>query len=538
MPHNLYTGHPPPSREVLEEWLEDAGVFRAPELDICEMEDGEGWRVVARDELDLGELICSIPKTAILSPRSSSLPPIMAFAPPSTSHSILHLALCLLHELRLEKFSRFHGYLQSLPRDMSAALPAFWGLDNGDEETDEARDGRLGSEWLRGTEAEREIEKKAREGLALPDIRQFYTLTASHLPSTPTHSGPSPFSAFVHAYSLVSSRAFLIDLYHTIALCPFADILNHTSDPHTCLASDDFVCHLCGSLAPCEHDGVSAAEGGVPGRLSHLPELERQRLSTDVDRVEMRVEREVEAGEEVWNSYGEEVGDGRLLAEWGFIGEEFADYGLTWDWRHIMPTESSEGGSALSEAEWEPLARQLAESMPQGPEEDEDDSLLCPQSTKLPTFLNLDQSGRLSRSTFALLWIRFALSLSKPLSAESNDLVNSLRQAIVEAESAWRDLEEDGGGDEAEVAEMPRPSEETIGAARACRSLLRARLESMHRPEASQEELFTVRDNLDPVRDKRQRLAMTLAINERGLLYSALEKWKRWVDVYGAKREQ
>lgn len=109
--------------------------------------------------------VCQIPKTALLSARTSSLPPsVLPFTRPTTSHTIFHLALALLHELRLGSGSRWYGYLQSLPR-RTVMLPLFWGIDElGGEDGKEAR------RWLVGTEAERDLAGKDKEGLALVGV--------------------------------------------------------------------------------------------------------------------------------------------------------------------------------------------------------------------------------------------------------------------------------------------------------------------------------------------------------------------------------
>ena len=80
---------------------------------------------------------------------------------PDSSHTILYLALCLLHEMRLGEDSPFYGYIQSLPRT-PILLPAFWPI-----EELAGRDGQIASEIIRGTEVEREIALKAAEGLSL-----------------------------------------------------------------------------------------------------------------------------------------------------------------------------------------------------------------------------------------------------------------------------------------------------------------------------------------------------------------------------------
>lgn len=95
--------------------------------------------------------------------RTSTLPKLLPDEnlEPRSSHTILYLALALLHELRLAEESPFWGYLQSLPRE-TILLPSFWSVEELAGE-----DGRKGLEILRGTEAERDILHKNSEGLSL-----------------------------------------------------------------------------------------------------------------------------------------------------------------------------------------------------------------------------------------------------------------------------------------------------------------------------------------------------------------------------------
>lgn len=145
-----------------------------------------------------------------------------------------------------------------------------------------------------------------------------------------------PFAAFAHAFSLVSTRAFVIDLHHTIALVPFADIFNHSSDPHTGLQSDPIVCHVCGSLPECTHDIPNSY--GIARRLEEMTdeyrvEVERlgRQLGPKGDTVDMLLEKPAELGSELYNTYGSDLSDARLLVEWGFIEGEYAGEGITWD---------------------------------------------------------------------------------------------------------------------------------------------------------------------------------------------------------------
>ncbi|WWD15969.1 hypothetical protein CI109_100393 [Kwoniella shandongensis] len=617
MSHDIYPDHPPPSKEVLREWCVSNGVFAESGLEICSMgsevgERGEGaegvengWKVVAKRDLKAGELLCSIPKSALLSTRSSSLPPLPMTQPPlvpDQHSSLLHLALCVLHEFRLEAESRWYGYLQSLPREpLGLGLPVFWGeqlhLDGEGKAEQEGEgedgdgDGREGRKWLVGTEAGRDLKRKEKDGMGMSALTSFYTTHSSHLPATPSHPSPSPLSSFLHAYSLVCTRAFLIDLYHTIALVPFCDLFNHTSTPHTSLLSDDYVCYLCGSLKTCSHDVIN--NDGVSWRLSHLGDWERRRVEHEVDTVDMRVERRVGNGEEVWNSYGEGLGDGRLLVEWGFIGEEFVGDGLIWDLEDLGLGIAKEEG----EEEWEDMLDQLGEGWnernrkmdndtnPDVDDNDSDDSddfdddhetLLCRQSRSNPHLLNLDQSGRISINLFAVFWRHNSRSTSSSPKAESEHgnlfaaleiedktpspsaEITEIIESIEELEETWHEIQarslliedlteaNDLGHESDDTATHERSTDskeatmtvrpQIVDVAKRIRKLLQDRLRGMYKSDLTQEQLFNLRDTLRS-QDKYQRVAMTLSINERGLIISAMGKWDEWLAEYGASVE-
>ncbi|WVW83011.1 hypothetical protein I302_105027 [Kwoniella bestiolae CBS 10118] len=536
--HRLLPTAPPPSKEILEKWLDHQGVVRGGGLRIVDMEDGTGWKLVSETEMDLGELICAIPKTSILSHRTSSLPPLPTLPSPTdptnaneesmNSHTILHLSLCLLHEFRLGAQSPFYGYIQSLPRDI-IGLPIFWDIPEICGE-----DGRKAWRWLKGTEGERELKMREEQGLGLTNIQSFYTHYYPHLPPTPSHPSPSPISSFYHCLSLISTRAFMIDLYHLIALCPFADILNHSSStPNTSLSSDDFVCHLCGSLKTCEHDITNS--DGMAYRLLHLLPREISRIEEEEnDTIELRVERPlVEAGGtggemEVWNSYGDNLGDAKLLVEWGFISEEYTGDGIMWDLEGLGLGLGREGMEEVWEMVDECARIMENDSVVSRNDEAKDkneETLLCAQSEHNPRMLSLDQSGRLSINIFSMLWLNHSgLSSSEE---EEGLNVPSLVRAIKAVEDLWRTINDDG---EADLARLEGIHDKMIRVVRGIIDLLNRRKKSMYRPELSPERLFEMRDALSPT-DRYQYMAMTLSINERVLLNSTLNKWNEILDL-------
>jgi N-lysine methyltransferase SETD6 len=145
--------------------------------------------------------------------------------------------------------SEWHGYLQSLPTG-TVDLPLFW-----DQATsqDDSVDGMEALGWLRGTAVER-ILLVQEDGSTLI-VRRMYTLPSAvtladinelcqdaiytyyHQVAAPLlldrldlWRGPMcnrepTLCGFHRSFSLVSSRAFLVDSYHGLSMVPIADAL-------------------------------------------------------------------------------------------------------------------------------------------------------------------------------------------------------------------------------------------------------------------------------------------------------------------------
>lgn len=222
---------PPPSLPALLDWLKQNGVVHSTSIEIrsAEGDDTFGWSAWAcqdaddQDEEDADALghgvACKIPRTAILSTRNSDfvarvLRSIWKQIPP-----IAQLSLVLLYELRQWTTSRWHGYLQSLPRE-PVPLATLWDLYG--------QDGQRGLQGLAGTSIERERKRIKREGHGRQDLETYFEATKAYFAATEAFPGPPTLVDLLHCYSLVSSRAFQIDRYHGTAMVPLADIFNHT----------------------------------------------------------------------------------------------------------------------------------------------------------------------------------------------------------------------------------------------------------------------------------------------------------------------
>ncbi len=129
---------------------------------------------------------------------------------------------------------------------------------------------------------------------------------------------------FRDAYSLVSSRAFVVDTHHGLCLCPFADIFDHSDQHHTQLEADD-------------DDDVR--EGQDDG----------DRLA---DMLLMRANTTLEGGEPVFNTYGETLDNAELLNRYGFA-LEFATRHECYSWdidgASLDPRRKMQGPQATDE---------------------------------------------------------------------------------------------------------------------------------------------------------------------------------------------
>ncbi|KAF8959934.1 hypothetical protein BDZ97DRAFT_1365609 [Flammula alnicola] len=173
-----------------------------------------------------------IRKDSVLSVRTCSLAGVI----PSNPYGLaaqLSLSLALHVEILKGRQSRWHGYLQSLPVGVMD-LPLFWDLHT---DANENEDGSGALTWLRGTEARKIIFGRTENGATkLEEVTCFYYDVAKPLLLHYTEVWRQDASTrmptlldFYRAFSLVSSRAFLVDAYHGLSMVPIADayVMNH-----------------------------------------------------------------------------------------------------------------------------------------------------------------------------------------------------------------------------------------------------------------------------------------------------------------------
>ena len=310
-------------------------------------------------------------------------------------------------------------------------------------------------------------------------IGRFYVERVGDLFAATSVSRPS-LPLFLHACSLVVSRAFQIDTYHTLALVPLADMFNHSDSPHVHLASDHWVCSVCGALDECPHDGQQS-DGYLPA-ASGAP---------SADTCDMVSERFVLAGEEVFNTYGP-LSNAQLLASYGFVLEANEYEHLLFDAAHVSEAVSfrrSDLGSRLATIErW----IRSGEDVDLGARFAEHPLIA---DARLPDALSIDAEARLDFRFFLL-----AVWLAQDSTRDTDEPSELFRDSLAVAESLERvvaDAESSAG--EEEVGGEAGPSATRAIARQVAGLIVRTchvYQERQREPERAAVELLDVADRL------------------------------------------
>lgn len=297
----------------------------------------------------------------MLSPRTSSLskhiPPDLLFSHDAAAG--LLLTLVLTHEYLLGPLGPWWDYLQSMPRQR---------LVQGSNGSDNRRWGvplpiawtPISEEWkwIAGSEAGRIVQRTRDDpvgciegiGMSIARLRSFFTTTALPILQNvhrsffddATTSEEALWDDFVGMQSLISSRSFVVDMYHGLALVPLSDMFNHLDDANVHFEADDEVCDECGSLGQCPHNDDPLPSSAY-GRPSAFLPAESGPNSADwkvppalegVDTVDMVAQEHIGSGQEAFNTYGL-MSNSVLLTTYGFCLEEetqWERYG--WEWRN------------------------------------------------------------------------------------------------------------------------------------------------------------------------------------------------------------
>lgn len=337
---------------ALGRWCDSVGILVDHRLQLQDVVDDEleseigGYALVANSAIGAGELVAYIPEDCVLSRRTTSCV--------WRGEDELALALCVTYERQLGEASRFYSYLSSLP---SISLPFSW------KDTPE-------SVWLAGTEAERIVRRAEHAwkngtsaGFCLGRLKAYWDCEhaaaglKAHL-----------WSEFVQAFSLVLSRAFVLNEFHwyapkltSLAMVPIADLFNHSVTHNVQVESD-----------PKDTHGI------IVRSVEHI-----------------------DTGEEALNSYGD-LSNPELLCRYGFI----LDARTGWEkssWDCAVPEECAEIAQVFGLAGALSPAPQCSQSL------GDDDDEFAQVSARDKQRLFIDALGRPSWP----LW-QLALSVGGP----------------------------------------------------------------------------------------------------------------------------
>ncbi|GAA5923407.1 protein-lysine N-methyltransferase [Sporobolomyces koalae] len=508
----------------LADWLTAHSVYLDRRIEL--VQGPAGLHVVALAEIAPFETIGTIPKSLVLSHRTSSLAREQVSLELLDTHSpALRLAVHVLYELCQRAESRWYGYLDHSPQE-TVSIALLW------RETAPAR------EWIRGTDLERQLERTAisvvrklfcsgpapisdktyeigrrQESLA----RIFETTVRPLFAAIPSGFAPT-LDQFFHAYSLVSTRAFQVDAYHWLALVPLADAFNHLSpgENHVQFASDTWVCPECGALDECLHD---------VGRSEEPSAIEIERSSRAEETCDMVTTGEpISPGQELFNSYGP-LSNARLIAEYGFALEANEWDQISFD-RDQVARVLRQYLDTLIPA---PVDRSSATGIEEMVQQDEEEHpLIAMPTTSREEGLYFDADAKLSRA----LWLSIALQ-SIDAYYSSNIQIERLESASKTAQKVARELLRiaiavEDGDDATETGECTILIEHVYSSvieviARTVLDLCQARIDEQCRPELSGSDLL---DLADIEHDDKMKLAIGYLASERLLIERVVEKWE------------
>ncbi|KAM5541913.1 hypothetical protein V8D89_004223 [Ganoderma adspersum] len=417
----------------------------------------------------------------------------------------LYLWHCIqnISERLLGSDSRWHGYLQSLPL-ATVPIARLWGHDDAFQDPDAVD----AAHWLHGTEVQRELQDE--EGAPLTnELDHFYRSEAYPL-LTSVNLQPT-LAGFLHAYSLVCSRAFLVDAYHGLSMVPVADAFNHAHHNHVQLASEYDVCPACGSLSECPHD----RQGGTTDReegSSPVPPL-----IDPTDTVDMVTVCSVPPGVEVFNTYGATLGNASLLARYSFVLDGGETDTVTFGWL----------GSSLElvcdKLGWESTYRRVRDSL--GNIISGSSLVYVPENEgERSPILSINSDGQISTALFT--WAIMDALPQEPPHAQA-DMALRISSALTHFE-ALRDADEDEDAPGHDQPHDPEAVRILMTAAGALRRLCHNRAANMGAEGyrgASLEALVGVLDNLPEDREKT-RLALEYLLSERAILGACAAGWE------------
>ncbi|GLB37822.1 putative saccharomyces cerevisiae YBR030w [Lyophyllum shimeji] len=513
---------------TLLQWCTDNDVWIDPRLRI-RCDTTTGIAVYAENaSIPPNTSLVHIHRSSVLSVRNSSLSDVIepVISGPAAQ---LSLSLALYAELLKGENSRWFGYLQSLPL-APVPLPLLWSSEFSNH--DDLEDGNEGLHWLKGTEVERHYVQRPDQNLE--SIDAYYSTVAEpllirHFEANDTTWTTKPsINGFRHAYTLVSSRAFLVDAYHGLSMVPIADAFNHSQENHVHLETEFHVCPECGSLLECQHDAdASENEKAMPRRLQG--KVAHPREESDFDSYyEMVSNAPISPHEEVFNTYGETLTNTQLLAQYGFVLDVNENDCLHWDFQEVYTCCAAFAGVSISSrlevesvrsAAIQSVARQRAL------ERIADSSLVYLHADMSDSSLCVDADGRISHQLWILLALPFCLQGDRVGLVDSPGDITAHLEALLESQLALENTGEMNSDEDNDYQLSPSDGPILEGLARSLINLCAARKSRLGKDPSDSRNLNDILDAL-PSGMRRTRDALTIVIGEQSMLDSCISSWE------------
>ncbi|CAL9131133.1 unnamed protein product [Musa textilis] len=273
---------------TFKRWMRSHGIDCS---DALELDDaGGGISVRAVCDLTEGDLVATIPKSACLTVRTSGARDMIESAGLA---GFLGLVVALMYERSRGPASPWQGYLQLLPE--RECVPLVWSLQEVDT-------------FLSGTELHKAV--KQDKTLLYEDWRECIEplILSGEWKLDRDNFGVEQYFS---AKSLVSSRSFEIDDYHGFGMVPLADLFNHKTG-----AENVHFTSVC-SPSSSDDEGDDHASDETNNDKLLIDDSNTSSSGEDNAALEMIIVRSVEAGFEVFNTYGS-MGNAALLHRYGF----------------------------------------------------------------------------------------------------------------------------------------------------------------------------------------------------------------------------
>ncbi len=219
----------------LSKFFADNECWLHPDVEIRSSVLG-GTGVFAKKDLEGGEIVLKVPKSAVLCPRTCGIANLLD---EHDLDNIAGLLVAFLYEKSLGDQSPWYEFFESLGPVISDVpeIPKFW-----NNEEDRALLSGTEVEEVGGLETGEDEEVYAE--LIVPFFEENGKLINMECPS---------FEEFKKLVVVIASRAFEVDQFRELCLVPGACLFNHSDSPDIHFQTDFGVCPVCGDVY-CDHE--------------------------------------------------------------------------------------------------------------------------------------------------------------------------------------------------------------------------------------------------------------------------------------------